>query len=77
MVMAISYYFRCTWQCPADDLDCIDEVRCSKAIHPFSGVTLGRYIFEENYSLEAYNALIASSTNYTQEVQDLWAAECG
>jgi len=73
----ISYYFRCTWQCPGDDLECIDEVRCSKAKHPFNGATIGPYIFEENYSLEAYNALIASSSNYTQDVQDAWANKCG
>jgi len=72
------YYFRCTWQCPAEDTECIDEVRCSKATHPFSGSVLGPYVWEEQGSNALYNELIASNPSlYTDEVQKDWSIKCG
>jgi len=72
------YYYRCAWQCPADDVQCIDEVRCSKAIHPIDGRMLGPYVVEERGSNALYNELVAGEPDlYTDEVQAEWAKKCG
>jgi len=62
------YYFRCTWQCPAADLECIDEVRCSRSPR-------GPYISEERGSHAAYDALVATGL-YDAGVQAAWSSKC-
>jgi len=72
------YYFRCTWQCPSGDVECIDEVRCSKAAHPNDGRLLGPYVWEEKGSNALYDELVAGIPDlYTEEVQLEWASKCG
>ena len=74
---AHAYSFRCTWQCPAADAKCIDEVRC----HGTAWGAAKDYVWEDDMAKNGhpgatFAAYRSKNASFVDANIDYWNARC-